>query len=72
MRKKIFQMFEEIKKYSEFIRVGASYIANLSFVRKISVNAMNMYTGEKIPIPRRSSGKVQKAYMDFCRNEAMK
>lgn len=72
MRKKIFQMFEEIKKYSEFIRVGASYIANLSFVRKISVDTMKMYNGANIPIPRRSSGKVQKAYMDFCRKEAMK
>lgn len=72
MRKKIFQMFEEIKKYSVFIQVGASYIANLSFVRKITVNTMRMYNGAKIPIPRRSSEKVQKAYMDFCRNEAMK
>lgn len=72
MRKKIFQMFEEIKKYSEFIQIGASYIANLSFVRKISVDTMKMYNGTNIPIPRRSSGKVQKAYMDFCRNEAMK
>lgn len=72
MRKKIVQMFEEIKKYSQFIQVGASYIANLSFVRKISVDAMKMYNGAKIPIPRRSSGNVQKAYMEFCRNEAMK
>ena len=72
MRKKIIQMFEEIKKYPEFIRIGASYIANLSFVRKISVNTPEMYNGAKIPITRRSSGKVQKAYMDFCRREPMK
>lgn len=72
MRKKIVQMFEEIKKYPEFIRVGASYIANLSFVRKTSVDTVEMYNGTKIPIPRRSSGEVQKAYMDFCRKEAMK
>ena len=72
MRKKIVQMFEEIKKHPEFVRVGASYIANLSFVRKISVNTMEMYNGAKISRPRRSSREVQKAYMDFCRKEAMK
>ncbi|NBH26259.1 DNA-binding response regulator [Lachnospiraceae bacterium] len=72
MRKKIFQMFEEIKKYSEFIQVGGSYIANLYFVRKISVDGMKMYNGAMIPIPRRSREKVRKAYMDFCWNEAMK
>ncbi len=71
MRKKMFQMFEEIKKYHEFIRVGASYIVNLYFVRKISADGMKMYNGAIIPIPRRSSGKVRKAYMDFCRKEAM-
>lgn len=72
LRKKIFQMFEEIKKHSEFIRVGASYIVNLSFVRKISFHSIYMYNEEKIPIPRRSSKNVHKAYMDFCRKEVMK
>ena len=65
-------MYEEIKKYSEFIQAGGSYIANLYSVRKISIEGMKMYNGAIISIPRRSSRKVQKAYMDFCRNEAMK
>lgn len=72
LRKKIRQMFEEIKEHSQFIQIGASYIANLSCVRRISASTLEMLNGAKIPIPRRSSGEVQRAYMDFCRKEAMK
>ncbi len=72
LRRKLPQMFEEIQVCPEFIRVGASYIVNLSFVRKISGNALEMRSGAKIPIPRRSSENVQKMYMDFCRKEALK
>ncbi len=72
MRRKLSQMFEEMQEYPEFIRIGASYIVNLSFVRKISGNTVEMISGAKVPIPRRSSEEVQKAYMDFCRKEALK
>ncbi len=72
LRRKLSQMFEEMQEYPEFIWVGVSYIINLSFVRKISGNTVEMTNGTKIPIPRRSSEQVQKAYMDFCRKEALK
>lgn len=72
LRMKLSRMFEELQKYPEFIRVGASYIANLNFVRMISGNTLEMYNGAKIPVPRRSSKEVQKEYMEFCRKEAWK
>lgn len=71
LRMKLSQMFEEMQLYPEFIRVGASYIVNLSFVRKISGNVLEMRSGAKISIPRRRSEEVQKMYMDFCRKEAL-
>lgn len=71
LRGKLSQMFEEMRPFSEFIRVGASYIANFAFVRKISTGTVELLNGTKIPIPRRSSEEVQKAYMDFCRKEAL-
>lgn len=64
-------MYEEMQRFSEFIRVGASYIINLSFVRKISSNTIEMQNGMRIPIPRRRSDEVRKAYMDFFRKEAL-
>lgn len=70
LRMKLSQIFEEIRKYPEFIRVGASYVANLIFVRSISGNSMEMLNGVKIPVPRRSSEEVQRTYMEFCRREA--
>lgn len=72
LRMKLSQMFEEIQKYPGFIKVGASYVVNLAFVRRISRNTLEMLNRVKIPIPRRGSEEVQKKYMDFCRREALK
>lgn len=69
-RGKLAQMYEELQEYPEFIRVGASYIANLIFVRKVSASIIELSNG-KIPIPRRSSVEVQRAYVDFCRKQAL-
>lgn len=72
LRMKLSQMFEELQRYPEFIKVGASYVANLAFVRRISGNTLEMLSGAKIPVPRRSSEEVQKTYMEFCRKEVRK
>lgn len=72
LRMKLSQMFEEIQECPEFIKVGASYIVNLVFVRKIAGNFLEMLNGTPIPVPRRSSEEVQKIYMEFCRREAKK
>ena len=70
LRRKLSQMFEEIQKYSELIKIGASYVVNLDFVRSISGNNIEMQGGAKIPVPRRSVEEVQRAYMEYCRKEA--
>lgn len=72
LRMKLSQIFEEIQKYPKFIKVGASYVVNLDFVRSISGNNMEMQGGAKITVPRRSVEKVQNMYMEFCRKEAKK
>ena len=72
LRMKLSQMYEEMQKYPQFIKVGASYVVNLAFVRRISGNTLEMLNSVKIPIPRRGSEEVQKTYMDFCRREALK
>lgn len=70
-REKLAGMYEELQKYPEFIRIGVSYIVNLVFVRKVSANIVELSNG-RIPVPRRSIGEVQRAYMDFCRKEAQR
>lgn len=72
LRMKLSQMFEEIQKYPEFIKVGASYVVNFDFVRGISGYSIEMQGGVKIPVPRRSVEEVQRAYMEYCRKEARK
>lgn len=65
-------MYEMLQEYPEFIRVGASYIVNLNLVRKVSSVFLEMQDNTRIPVPRRSREAVQKAYMEFCRREAVK
>lgn len=72
LRGKLSQMYEELQEYPEFIRVGVSYIVNLTFVRRIAGNSLKIMDGAEILIPRRSSEEVKKTYMDFCRKEALK
>ena len=72
LRMKLSQMFTELCEYSGFIKVGASYVVNLAFVSKISGNTLEMLNGVTISIPRRSGKEVQKTYMDFCLEEALK
>lgn len=72
MRMKLSQMFEEIQKYPEFIKIGASYVVNFNFARSIAGNNIEMQGGVKIPVPRRSVEEVQRAYMEYCRKEAKK
>ena len=48
---KLSQMFEEMQNYPGFIKVGASYVVNLVFVRRISGNTLEMFNGVKISIP---------------------
>ncbi len=72
LRMKLSQMFENLREYSDFIKVGASYVVNLAFVRKISGNTLEMLNGVNISIPRRSVEEVQRTYMDFCQKEALK
>lgn len=72
IRMKLSLMFEEIQKYPEFIKIGASYVVNLNFARSITGNNIEMQSGAKIPVPRRSVEEVQRAYMEYCRKEARK
>ena len=72
LRMKLSQMFEEMQNYPGFIKVGASYVVNLAFVRRISGTTLEMFNGVKISIPRRSSEGVLKTYMDFFRKETLR
>ncbi len=72
LRRTISSLWEEIREYPEFTKIGASYIVNLSFAKKMSASCMEMEDGKKIPIPRRCEEAARKNYMDFCRREVLK
>ena len=53
-----------------FLSVGASYLVNLRCVQGISVSALEMADGSRIPVPRRLRAEVKKRYFDFYTGEA--
>lgn len=71
LRMKLSQMYEDLQKYPEFIRVGVSFIVNLQFVRCVSGDGLVIVNGANIPIPKRSREEVKKIFLDFYRKETM-
>ncbi len=55
---------------SGFVMVGASYIVNLRCVQRVLPAALEMASGETIPVPRRLRCEVKQQYFDFYTKEA--
>lgn len=47
----------------EFIRIGRSYIVNITQIQKLSPAGISTFSGKNIPIPRRLYPQLQKDYV---------
>lgn len=50
---------------SEFIRLGASYIVNLKYVRQMSANDIELKSGYRIFVPRGCYARLKEKYMEY-------
>jgi two-component system LytT family response regulator len=64
------KLMEVFKDIGSFYLVGASYIVNFIYVQSILQTTLEMTNGDKIPVPRRLRGELQKQYFDFYTKEA--
>lgn len=61
------ELYEMVKDYSDFVRVGSTYIVNLSYVDSLNAKTINLTTGKEIWIPRGSYATLKEQYFKFYR-----
>ena len=62
-------LFEMLAEQKRFVRVGASYIVNLDYVLRITIDAVELNGGYTIHIPRRALPGLKRQYFDYyCGN----
>ena len=64
------ELKELFQGVSGFVAIGASYIVNLRCVQRVLLAALEMTSGETIPVPRRLRSEVKQQYFDFYTMEA--
>lgn len=65
LRMTMTELFEMLSAYSEFVRVGVSYIVNLEYVDSISAQEISLNTGGKVYLPRGTFKIVKEAYFKY-------
>lgn len=56
---------EPLLRDRRFIKVGASYVVNLSFVKLMHGHDLRMINGALIPVPRAAVAEVRDLYMNY-------
>ncbi len=59
------KIYEMVSAYSEFAKVGISYIVNLEHIDSLSARELQMDNGVKIYLPRGSYQPLKERYFDY-------
>ena len=59
------QFVEPLLKDSRFLKVGASFVINLSFVDELTGREFLMHGGSRVPVPRAIRAEIQGMYMTY-------
>ena len=62
------QLYEAVCAYSDFVRVGSTYVVNLSYVDSLNAKVMKLSTGKEVWLPRGSYQALKAQYFEFYRN----
>lgn len=63
-------LYDKLEPHDGFVRVGASYIVNMSHIVNFTDREMILTDGSRIGVPRRSSPELKKRYIEFYVNAA--
>ncbi len=59
------ELYEMLSKYSQFVRVGISYIVNLEHIDSINAREIFMEGGKKIHLPRGAYKSLKEQYFQY-------
>ncbi len=59
------ELYDMLSQYSEFVRIGVAFIVNLGYIDSLNAREADMYTGEKIYLPRGTYKDLKEQYFRF-------
>ena len=65
VRLTVTELFMILSKHGGFIRVGGSYIINLTYVKNVTRSDVLLYNNINIPIPRGKYTEIKNAFWDY-------
>jgi DNA-binding LytR/AlgR family response regulator len=65
VRLTVTELFMILSKHGGFIRVGGSYIINLTHVKNVTRSDVLLYNNINIPIPRGKYTEIKNAFWDY-------
>ena len=62
-------LYELFAGVENMLRVGASFIVNVDYIKRLTAKEITLFNGMRIPVPRSGYSELRKAYFDYYRNE---
>lgn len=64
------ELMEPLLKNKHFLQPHKSFIVNLSYVRRLDAQSFELMNGKSIPVSRKRSSDIKRAYTDYLLSES--
>lgn len=63
------ELYEQLSRYQEFVRIGVAFIVNLGYIGSMNAKEIHMDNGRKIYLPRGAYKGLREQYFNYyCRD----
>lgn len=63
------ELYEQLSRYQEFVRIGVAFIVNLGYIGSLNAKEIHMDNGKKIYLPRGAYKGLREQYFTYyCRD----
>ncbi|MCM1184534.1 MAG: LytTR family DNA-binding domain-containing protein [Roseburia sp.] len=59
------ELYEQLSRYQEFVRVGVAFIVNLGYIDSLNAQEIHMADGKKIYLPRGTYKALREQYFNY-------
>lgn len=65
LRMTVTEIYEQLSRYQEFVRIGAAFIVNLGYIGSLNAKEIHMDNGMKIYLPRGAYKGLREQYFNY-------
>jgi len=70
LRMTMMEIYEQLSRYQEFVRIGVAFIVNLGYIDSLNAKEIHMYNGTRIYLPRGTYKSLREQYFSYyCREK---